>query len=406
MAAKRILVLGGGVGGLVTANELGRRLGPEHSITLVERNPYHLFNPSLLWVLAGWRRPEQLTKPLRQMVRPEVKVVQTEVQGIDPQAQRVITASGPLDYDYLVLALGAELAPERMPGFAEGAHDFFTLEGVTRLRQALVNFPGGRVAVVVSSLPYKCPAAPYEAALLIDDVLRRRGLRERCQVDVYTPEPLPMPVAGPALGQAVVDMMGQKGIIFHPQVQVESIDPQGKALKFKGGATAGYDFLIGVPPHRPPAALAGSGLTNEAGWVPVNPRTLATRAENVFAVGDVTAIILPNGKPLPRAGVFAHAEAEAVAHNIADTLAGASPKTEFDGVGYCWVETGGGKAGFASGNFYAQPDPAVEMQAPGRVWHWGKELFEGYWMGGGLTRRFTKWAMVVGSKLYQIPASF
>lgn len=406
MAAKTILVLGGGVGGLVAANELGRRLGREHSITLVERNPYHLFNPSLLWVLAGWRRPEKLTKPLKQMVRPEVKVVQTDVQGIDPQAQRVITSAGPLGYDYLVLALGAELAPERAPGFTEGAHDFFTLEGVTRLRQALVSFPGGRVAVAVTALPYKCPAAPYEAALLIDDVLRRRGLRERCQIDVYTPEPLPMPVAGPALGQAVVGMLGAKGIIFHPQVLLETIDPGKKALKFKGGASVGYDFLAAVPPHRPPAALSGSGLVNEAGWVLVNPRTLATRAENIFAVGDITAITLPNGKPLPKAGIFAHAEAEAVAHNIVAAVTGARPAAEFDGVGYCWVEIGGGKAGFASGNFYAEPDPVVEMKAPGRVWHWGKELFEGYWMGDGLTRRFTKWAMVIGSKLYQIPASF
>ena len=185
------------------------------------------------------------------------------------------------------------------------------------LGQALARFDGSRAVVAISSLPYKCPAAPYEAALLMDDALRRRSVRGQVDLQVFTPEPLPMPVAGPVVGNAVKAILSQQGIGFNPGVQIASIDGQRKELVFKNGSTAGFDLLGAVPPHRPPRAVKESSLSNEAGWIPVDRRTLKTRFENVYAVGDVTAITLPNGKPLPKAGVLAHAEALAVAGTIA-----------------------------------------------------------------------------------------
>jgi len=252
MAGKTILILGGGVGGITTANALREQLAPEHHIVVVDKRAEYVFTPSLLWVMVGWRRPEEITRDLRRLVRQGVEVVPAEAQEIDLDGGRVKTTAGDWSYDYLVLALGANLAPEAMPGFSQAAHTPFDLEGATGLWSALQRFEGGRVAVLVSAMPYKCPAAPYETAMLLDDHLRRRGIRGRCQVEVYTPEVLPMGVAGPAMGRAVVAMMEAKGIRFNPELNLTRIDAARKELIFSNREPASFDLLAGVPPHRPP----------------------------------------------------------------------------------------------------------------------------------------------------------
>jgi sulfide:quinone oxidoreductase len=151
--------------------------------------------------------------------------------------------------------------------------------------------------------------------------------------------------------------------------------------------------------------LKGSSLANDAGWVPVDKRTLATRYENVYAVGDATTITLANGKPLPKAGVFAHAQAETVAARIASEIRKAGAVAEFDGVGYCWIETGGGSAGFASGQFYAEPDPIVPLPRSGRLWHQGKVMFERYWLGDGAAREAARMGLNLGARVLDIPAT-
>jgi sulfide:quinone oxidoreductase len=405
MAGKTTLILGGGVGGIVTANVLRQRLGAEHRIVLVDRQAEYIFAPSLLWVMVGWRRPEQIRKDLRRLVRPGVEVRQAEVQTIDPERGRVRIDNQELGYDYLVAALGADLAPGIVPGFSESAHNFCDLAGATGLWSALQQFQGGRVAVVVSAMPYKCPAAPYETAMLLDDALRRQGVRDRSEIHLFTPEPQPMPVAGPLMGEAVVGMLAAKGIGFHPNLPLDHIDAAGRTLVFKDGRQEPFDFLAGVPPHRPPSVIKESPLANEAGWVPVDKHTLATRFANVYAIGDVTTITLANGKPLPKAGTFAHAEAEAVAARIVAEIGGSAPRAEFDGVGYCWIEAGGGSAGFASGQFYAEPNPVVGQPRSGRLWHWGKVMFEQYWLGAGIQRETARWSLNLGAKIFGIPSS-
>jgi sulfide:quinone oxidoreductase len=404
MAGKTVLVLGGGVGGIVTANSLRRRLGPEHRVVLVDRRGEYLFAPSLLWVMVGQRRPDQITKDLRRMVRPGVEVLQAEAQEIDPARSRVRAGEQELAYDYLVVALGADLAPDALPGYTEAAHNFFALEGAVKSWQALTRFAGGRALVLVSSLPYKCPAAPYEAAMLVDDALRRRGVRGRSQVAVYSPEAQPMPVAGPAMGDAVTQMLAAKDILFHTGRQVQSIDAERRELVFTDGNREPFDFLAAVPPHRAPAMLRSSGLTNEAGWILVDKHSLKTRYDNVYAIGDATAITLANGKPLPKAGTFAHAQAEVVAGQIAAEVRGESLEAEFDGAGYCWLEAGGGSAGFTSGQFYAEPNPIVPLPRAGRLWHLGKVMFERYWLDEGVTRQAMRLGLNAGAKVFGISA--
>ncbi len=405
MRGKTILILGGGVGGIVTANALRESLASEHRIVVVDKRAEYIFTPSLLWVMTGWRQPDQITKDLRHMLQFGIEVVQAEVQEIDPERAIVRANGDDLTYDYLVVTLGADLAPEVMPGYVETAYNFFDLEGSTKLWSALQRFEGGRVAVLVSAMPFKCPAAPYEAAMLIEDVLRRRGIRDRCQVQVFTPEPQPMLVAGADMGVSVVGMLATKNIGFHPNLSLDHIDPVRQTLVFKNGRQDSFDLLAAVPPHRPPTVVKESSLANEAGWVTVDKHTLQTHFENVYAIGDVTAIILNNGLPLPKAGTFAHAEAEAVAARIIAEIDGSVPQAEFDGVGYCWIEAGSGSAGFSSGQFYAEPNPVVGQPRSGRLWHWGKVMFESYWMNEGFRRNLARSGLNLGSRVFGIPAS-
>lgn len=405
MGKRVVLVLGGGVGGLVAANELRRRLEPSDRVVVIEQERQHLFQPSLLWLMVGRRRRDQIERPLRELLAPRVELVQAEVTSIDPAARTIETSAGGFKGDALVVALGAEPDRDAIPGYREAALDFFSPDGAAACARALDRFKGGRVVVTVAALPYKCPAAPYEAALLLDDELRRRGLRERSEIEVYSPEPAPMPVAGPVMGAAVVGLLDAKGIRFLPGSRVERFEPESHEVVLGDGSRIGYDLLAGVPPHRAPAVVRASSLAGDTGWIPVDGETLETRHERVHAIGDVTTITLPNGKPLPRAGVFAHGEGLVVARWIAATWAGRSAPKPFDGVGYCWVEAGAGQAAFAAGDFYAKPDPALRLRAPGRSWHAGKVLFERSWIGGSLERRLARAGLAVGSRLVGVRAT-
>ncbi len=411
MAGKTVLILGGGVGGLIAARQLRQLLPREHRIVLVEKNSRHAFAPSFLWLMTGDRRPEQITRDVHQLVPSGVEVILAEAQAIDPANRHVHTSAQTLSYDYLVVALGAELAPEAIPGLNESAYTFYSFDGAAKLREVLKSFMGGTVAVVVSALPYKCPGAPHEGAMLIADTFRRRGLRDKVQVHLFTPEPQPMPVAGPALGDAVKQMLAAQGVVFHPLHKLTVVNPQASTLTFEGKEPFKYDLLVAIPPHRSPRVVRESGLANEAGWVPVDGATLRSKFEIVYALGDVTAIPIPGRwKPdvplvLPKAGVFAHAQAEVVAHRIAEEIAGGSAHDEFPGVGYCMLEAGERMAGFAYGNFFAEPSPQVELRRLGKAWHWGKILFEQWWLAPyGLRRDALYLALKLGSQGLGIPA--
>jgi sulfide:quinone oxidoreductase len=263
---------------------------------------------------------------------------------------------------------------------------------------------------VVSALPYKCPGAPHEGAILLMDYFRKRGLGNKSEVHLFTPEPQPMPVAGPTLGEVVKQMLTEKGIIFHPQHKLTKVDAAAHELSFDGKDGFQFDLLVAIPPHRGPRIAREAGLTNEAGWIPVNRETLENQHENVYALGDATAISVPGRwKPdvplmLPKAGVFAHAQAEIVARRIAFEITGVGALDEFPGLGYCMLEAGESLAGFAFGNFFAEPSPQIELRKIGRIWHLGKVLFEQWWLAPyGPRREALRLALTFGSKANGIP---
>jgi len=382
MPGNTILILGGGIGGIVAASRLRKALPREHRVVLVERETRCLFAPSLLWLMVGLRKPEQISRPLPALAGKGVEVVPGTIEGIDPANRSARVNGRDLRADYLIIALGADLAPETVPGLSLAGHDFYTLAGAESLRDARLAVRRGRIIVLVSSVPFKCPAAPYEAAMLLEYDCRKRKLRDSLQIDVYTPEPGPMPVAGPKVSAEIRGMIEAKGIGFHPEHAATAVDPAARRISFANGASADFDLLAYVPPHRAPAVVRSSGLASESGWVPVDRASLETRVPGVYAIGDVTGIMLKMGRPLPKAGVFAHGEAEVVADNIAVEITGKGERRTFDGHGECFVETGDGKAGFGTGNFYAEPVPEIRLRGPNRALHLGKIAFEKYWLFG------------------------
>lgn len=378
--ARTALILGAGLGGVAAAEYLRKWLPRDHGVIAVDRVERHVFPPSLLWLMVGRRKPDDFTRPLDRLARHGVEFRRGDVTRIQPETRTVELNGRALTADALVIALGADYAPELVPGLADGGMCIYTMEGASRIHNVLAEFEGGRIAVLTAAPLYKCPAAPYETALLVDDFLRKRGVREKTEIAFFAAEPKPMVSAGPAVGAAVQGMIEARGIRYHPEHQVKTVAATERRLHFANGTTADYDLLLYVPPHRAPAVVREAGLTNESGWIPVDRNTLQTRFDDVYAIGDVTTIPLKMGRPLPKAGVFAHGEAEVVAHNIARAWTGEGQPRRFAGGGMCFVETGGGRAGFGRGNFFAEPLPQVTLHRPSPLWQAGKVLYEKYWL--------------------------
>ena len=364
MGSKTILVLGGGLGGTTAAGALRRMCDPGHRVVMIERRTAFSLPMANLWLMAGERqRPEEGERDLAKLGDRGIEWLHAEVEAIDAQAKTVKTDAGVLVGDYLVIALGAERHPEAVPGFAEAALDLYHPAGAMRIREALDAMSGGRIVVMVARTPFSCPSAPYEAAFLVESILRRRGIRDRFEIAVYTPEDLPMPVAGAEVGTELVRLLNERGIEFHPEQIVMKVDAAARTAIFELEDT-GFDLLIGVPPHRVPEVLRKARLTDASGWVPVDAATLQTRYPGVYAIGDATSIRLPIGMFLPKAGIFADEQARIVAANIAAELAGKPTAGRFNGHGFCFIEVGDDMAAYGAGNFYGIPAPTISLDPP------------------------------------------
>ena len=372
-ASQTVLILGGGIGGVAAANRLRKHLNQQHRIVLVNREEDFSFAASFLWVMNGSRQSEQVTRPLRRLERRGIEVVIGTVETIDPLTRKVKVSGKEFRADYLIVTLGADWATDRVPGLGENGSTFATLSGALELRKKLGEIKSGQITVITSAPLYKCPAAPYEAALLIDAGLRARGVRESVQVSIRSAEPAPMPTAGSNVSEALKSILANRDIDYRGGIQITSVEP-GR-LNF-GEEAENTDLLVYMPPIKAPRSVADSALAQADGWIHADAHTLKTEFDNVYAIGDNTQIVLGIGKPLPRAGVFAHAQAIAVADSITAKISGKDSVRRFDGHGGCFIETGFGKAAFGSGNFYADPAPAIKMKAPNRRGHWGKMAFE------------------------------
>ena len=379
MNENKVLILGGGSGGLAAAGRLKELLGNKISVTVIDKQRSFVLGFSLLRIMTGEKSEQEVTVPKEKVSQKGIKFINTEVNRIDVNNGIVTTGQGEFAYNYLVVALGAELAPEKVPGF-ESAFHMYTLEDAKKLRDALSSFRGGSIRLIISCTPFKCPPAPYEAAMLIDDYLRSKGLRDKSDIQIFTPEPQPMPIAGPEVGNTVISMLNEKGIGFHNNAKVSSIDGSSKQIVFENGTREKYDLLIAIPPHTSPKVVRESDLSDAAsGWIPVDPKNMQTRHDRVYAIGDVAAVKLPSsGMMLPKAATFAFGQAEIVASNIASLVLGTETRS-WDGFGECFIETGSGNAGYGSGSFYASPKPVINLQIPSKELRERKDAWGNYW---------------------------
>lgn len=312
---KKIVVLGGGCGGVVAATNLGRKLGKDHDVILIDRRANHIFMPAFLFVMIGERQPHDISRSLNHLEKRNVKFVQSEILGIDPSRQEVTLSKEKVNYDYLIVSLGLQTRPDLVPGFAEASQHPWEIESAVRLRDSLASFQGGRVVVGVPLGPYRCPPAPYEAQWMLDGYFRQRGIRDRVQIEYFTRDPEP---TGEAHDPVVwMDAESKRrGIKQNYEFVVRSIDPQKKIVEGLYKYRIPYDLLVMVPPHRPAQALLDSRLADTETGIRVDYDTLQTKWDNVYAIGDCADM------PASKAGGVAHQEADVLAHNLAVKITG------------------------------------------------------------------------------------
>ena len=378
---KKILVLGGGIGGIRTARELSKKIGNEDGIDLAkilvfEKEKKSLFAPSLTRMMVGERESEQIQDDLTNIQLGGIEVVFGEVESVDPKNVTVTSGGETYRGDYMVISLGVEQAD--IHELDKVGHNFYTVKGATSFYDSLKDFDGGKIAVVVSSLPFKSPVAPYEAAMLIDNYLREKGIRDKAEISLYTPESEPMTFAGKDISASVRKLMESKGIHYKPEHELSETGENSLKFSTTDGEVVDkeFDLLAYTPNHLCPAVIREAGLTGETGWVDVDQYTLQTSYENVYAIGDITTISLGDNNFLPKAGVFAQYQANTVAHNIARQLQGKKPDKSFTAEGKYILDQGEGKASKVGGNFYSSQ---IDISENSVINHWVKILQEKSW---------------------------
>lgn len=378
MSVLKTIVLGGGTGGIVASQVLKKALGKDMHVTVIDRNDKHTFSSSYPLLLVGKRTPQSITRNLSNLEKKGVEFLNAEINGIDPAKKLVNTSKGNLNCDYMIISLGVECRPETVPGFSRYAYNIYDFYEVARAYKMISRFQEGHLVLFISSIPFKCPPAPYEMILLIDEFFRQKGIRSKIDLTIVTPEPSPEPLAGPLVGQSVRKMLADRDIKLLTQAKVLALEP-GKLLL--DHTTIKGDLFLGIASHQTPVVLQKTDLVDDFGWVTVDKYTLQTMYPDVYAIGDAAAIKLPViGADAPKAGIFAHYQAEVVARNIALKVRGKKPVYKYKGKGACIMNTGFGRARYSSVNYYKEPAPFITLMSPMYPAYWGKLIFEKYWL--------------------------
>ena len=366
----KVVVLGGGVGGTLVANLVARELGRDVRLTVVDPTGMHVYQPGFLYLALGKANGRWLSRDERTLLRRDVELVVDRAIRIHPEAGTVqLARGGSLDWDYLVIATGARLVPEQVPGLVEGSHEFYSLEGAQRLREELRRFRGGRIHVGVAGIPYKCPPAPVEFVFMLEERLRRRGIRDRSEITLLSP--LNRAFTIESASKVVEPLMRQRGIQLATFFNVESVDPPAGVITSIEGEKVESDLMVVVPPHRGQELIETSGLGDGSAWTPTDRNTLQVAGhERIFAIGDATDL------PISKSGSTAHFEAPVVASRIASLVRGTAPKTNYGGKVMCFLETGDGRSTILRFDYEHPPAPPQ----PRRVWHMAKWMFNRlYW---------------------------
>lgn len=353
---KHVVVLGAGFGGLELVTRLSESVPDKAHVTLIDKNDSFMLGFSKLDIMFGRQQASEAWHPYRHISKRAVEFRQEVVTSIDPERRRVVTNASTYDADILVVALGADYDVAATPGLAEDGYEFYSATGAERARDALARFDGGAVVIGVLGPFFKCPGAPNETALLLDDYLSQRGLRESSTIHLVSPMPMPIPISK-RTSSAIVAILEEHDIQYLPSSKVSRLDPEHHVAHLDDGRQLRYDLFLGIPVHCAPKVVVECDLA-EDGWIPVDPQTFATKFPGVFAVGDVTSA------PVPRAGGIAEGEAATVADVLISQLTDGSFPPPYDGAAACYVELGSDLVGRIDVNFLSYDTPVAKFSAP------------------------------------------
>ncbi|MFB5606615.1 MAG: NAD(P)/FAD-dependent oxidoreductase [Candidatus Nitrosomaritimum yanchengensis] len=353
-----VLILGGGFGGLSAANEIRNSLSSsEVRITVVDKKNWFMVGFAKLWIIRGTRTFENSTCSLNELSKKEIDFLNEEILQIDLENKNIKTSTKNLSYDYLIIAMGAVLAPQKIPGLVEHGMNLYDYRESEKIHNKIKELKSGTIAISIMGMPYKCPPAPFEAALLIDSMLREAGIRDSVQIHFYSPAPITLPAAGPEISKQILDLISSEKIVFHDSCKVTKVEPN-KLIFEKNEAN--FDLLLAIPPHIAPDVIYESGLAKQDNFIPIN-RDCKTSYDNVYAIGDVTNLKVTETIAVPKAGVFAEGEGLTVAQKIISKIHSKEDSVLFDGKGGCFIESGRNTASLIEVDMFSGPKPSTRL---------------------------------------------
>jgi len=353
-----VVILGGGFGGLSAANELRNALlSSQVKITVIDKKDWFMVGFAKLWIINGTRTFENSTGSLNELQKKEIDFIKDEILSINLEEKNVTTKTKEISFDFLIISMGAVLAPQRIPGLEQNGFNLYDHNHLLEIREKLESIESGKIAISIMGIPYKCPPAPFEASLLIDSMLRKRGVRDSVQIDFYSPAPITLPAAGLEVSKQILELVNSEQIVFHNSCKIKSVE--FKKLIFEN-SEADFDLLLAVPPHIAPKVIYDSGLAKASGFIPID-RDCKTPFENVFAIGDVTSLTVIENMVVPKAGIFAEGEGITVAKNIISKIQSKEESALFDGKGGCFIESGRNTASIIEVDMFSQPKPTTSL---------------------------------------------
>lgn len=369
----KILIVGGGMGGTILANNLARRLASELQqgsarITMLSASERHMYQPGLLYVAFGRMAPDELYRDQKSLLEPGIDFHVDPVEHFALDENHVITKSGKRhDYDIIAIATGSRAVPETIPGLAENSINLYTEEAAREFYKTIRDFQGGKVVICVG-VPHKCPMIPLEVTFMLHDYFAERGILDKVQLH-YT-YPIGRLHSLEPVGKWAQKEFDRLGVTYETLFNMKEVDGGKRVVHSEEGSQVDYDLLVAVPPHKGMEVIELNGL-GKSGWIPTDRHRLNIEGySNAFVLGDTTNL------PISKAGSTAHFEAEALAENIAAMVKIGTPVRDYDGKVFCFIEAGKDKATYAMFNYNNPPDP----KAPTKAVHWFKMAYNKlYW---------------------------
>ena len=402
---KTFLILGAGTGGTMMANKLAKRLDPqEWKIILVDRELEHYYQPGFLFVPFGYYKPESIVQPKRKFVPSGVEFINSDIELIEPDANRVTLKEGKrqVAYDQLLIATGTDIHPEQTEGmlgagWQQNIFDFYTFEGAVKLNRFLQNFNGGRIVVNIAEMPIKCPVAPLEFAFLADYYFKQRGIRNKVEIVYSTPlsGAFTKPVASKMLG----DILQQKGILIEPDFAIGEVNATKNIISSYDGREINYDLLVTIPTNMGADVIGRAGMGDDLNFVPTNKATLqSNKWQNVWVIGDAANV------PASKAGSVVHYEAETLTENILHAIEGKPLPAAFDGHSTCHITSGFNKSLLIDFSYDVEPLTGVYPFPVVGPFPLLKESFFNYL--GKLSFKWIYWNIMLRGIPFPLPPAF